>query len=143
MKEEDFEPLFAKASDPLIWEQHPARERYKREVFEGYFRGGMESKGAFVILDAKDGEIIGSSRFCDYDEKTSSVEVGYTFLARKYWGGEYNRELKKLMLDYAFQYIDTVYFIVGEKNQRSRKAMLKIGGLLVSKAARPIDAKLQ
>src|ERR1041384_4384369 len=100
---EDWDDLFAVASDPLIWEQHPESDRYKEEVFRSFFRKAMESRGAFVILDAKDGRVIGSSRYHGYDPEKSEVEIGWTFLARKYWGGLYNRELKQLMLDHAFR----------------------------------------
>jgi RimJ/RimL family protein N-acetyltransferase len=132
LTEDDFEALFAAASDPLIWEQHPDSMRYTRERFEIYFRSGMDSKGAFAIIDLQTGQIIGSSRFYNYSSKTSSVEIGYTFLARPYWGGGYNRELKYLMMNYAFQFVDTAYFVVGQNNQRSRKAMCKIGGVEVT-----------
>ena len=54
----DFEDLFSAASDPLIWEQHPEFDRYKREVFQTFFDGGLESKGAFAIIDKIGFEII-------------------------------------------------------------------------------------
>ena len=111
---EDFEPLFFAASDPLIWEQHPEPDRYKRENFTRYFNQGIESKGALAIIDQKSGQMIGSSRFTLYDPAASSVEVGYTFLSRPYWQTGRNRELKLLMLNYAFQFVDSVFFYVGE-----------------------------
>jgi N-acetyltransferase len=128
---EDFEELYAVAADPLIWEQHPDSDRYKREVFRDYFRGGLEGGGAFVVLDVKDGKMIGSSRYHGYDQARSEIEIGWTFLARKYWGGEYNQELKRLMLQHAFQFVDRVIFVVGVGNVRSQKAMEKIGGVRV------------
>jgi N-acetyltransferase len=128
---EDFEELYAVAADPLIWEQHPDSDRYKREVFRDYFRGGLEGGGAFVVLDVKDGKMIGSSRYHGYDQARSEIEIGWTFLARKYWGGEYNQELKRLMLQHAFQFVDRVIFVVGLGNVRSQKAMEKIGGVRV------------
>src|SRR5579885_3516572 len=88
----DFDELYAVASDPLIWEQHPASDRYRRDVFEGFFRGGLECGGALVALDASDGRMIGSSRFHGYDESKSEIEIGWTFLARSCWGGSYNGE---------------------------------------------------
>jgi N-acetyltransferase len=129
--QEDFETLYRAASDPLIWEQHPDSERYKRETFRVYFDSGIASKGALAVLEKTTGEVIGSSRFTGYLPAESVVEVGYTFLMRKYWGRQYNRELKKLMLDYAFEFVDTVHFYVGEKNLRSRAAMTKVGATLL------------
>ena len=114
LTENDFEPLFAAGSDPVIWAQHPEPDRYQRENFTRYFRQGLESKGALAILDQKTGQIIGSSRFTLLDPDKSSLEVGYTFLSRFCWRQGHNRELKFLMLNYAFQFVDTVLFYVGE-----------------------------
>ncbi|MES2613928.1 MAG: GNAT family N-acetyltransferase [Bdellovibrionota bacterium] len=125
LEEADFEDLYLAASDPLIWEQHPDRERYTRERFQVYFRSGMESNGAFAVIDIKTQRVIGCSRY--FNSKKSSVEMGYTFLTRAYWGKNYNKELKQLMLDYAFRFVEDVYFVVGKENYRSQKAMAKIG----------------
>ena len=130
LKIDDYDELFAVASDPLIWEQHPKNDRYKRSVFHEFFRGAMDSGGALVIMDPETGMIIGSSRYFGYDKSQSEVEIGWTFLARSYWGGKYNQELKRLMLAHAFQFVDQVVFLVGEENLRSRRAMEKIGGVL-------------
>lgn len=130
--ENDFDALFAASSDPLIWELHPDNKRYTRERFEIYFRSGIESNGALVVIDLKSGKIIGSSRYTDYNPQNSSVEIGFTFLTRDYWGGSFNRELKWLMMGYAFQFVETAYFVVGKDNHRSRAAMKKIGGVEVT-----------
>ena len=127
----DFELLYAVASDPLIWEQHPQKERYQRAVFEGFFKAAIESGGAFRVIDAVNGEIIGSSRYHDLNLAESKVEVGYTFIARSRWGGPHNRALKTLMLDHAFRFVDRVIFKVGVNNWRSRKAMEKLGGMYI------------
>lgn len=136
LKEEDFEELYKVASDPLIWEQHPSKTRYQRDVFENYFKGAMESGGAFAVYNSKTGEMIGGTRMYDYDEKDSSVLIGYTFIARHCWGSNYNRSMKKLMLEHAFQFVNKVIFHVGENNIRSRKAMEKLGGVLMGSEPR-------
>ena len=123
----DWDDLFAVASDPLIWEQHPESDRYKEEVFKVFFREALQSGGAFVVIDRMTQEIIGSTRFYGYDPEKSEIEIGWTFLARKYWGGKYNREMKSLMLNHAFKFVENVVFLVGEKNIRSQKAIEKIG----------------
>ena len=127
LKEEEFEKLYQVASDPLIWEQHPDRYRYKRDVFERYFRGAIESNGAFILVEKKSGEVIGSSRFYDFDKDKKSITIGYTFLARKYWGITYNRAMKNLMLDHAFKFVEKVIFHIGANNIRSQKAIEKLG----------------
>ncbi len=127
LQETDFVELYSVASDELVWEQHPNKLRYQKPVFKNYFEGAIESKGAFFIREATTNEPIGSSRFYDYDEKDNSIIIGYTFIGRKFWGNGYNKALKKLMLDYAFQYLDKVYFHIGANNIRSQKAIEKIG----------------
>ena len=126
---EDWDDLFSVASDPLIWEQHPESDRFEEDVFKVFFREAMECGGAFVIIDPKRQQIIGSTRFHGYDPEKSEIEIGWTFLARKYWGGRYNRELKQLMLAHAFKFVENVVFYVGENNIRSQKATEKIGGI--------------
>ncbi len=136
----DYAELYAVASDPLIWEQHPANDRYKKEVFELFFREALESGGAFIAVDLSGGHVIGSSRFHGYNEERSEVEIGWTFLARSHWGGTYNREMKSLMLRHAFKFVNRVIFLVGPDNLRSQRAMEKIGGI---RAGRQPDANGQ
>lgn len=128
----DFEELYKVASDPLVWEQHPNKLRYQKNVFHNYFEGALLSKGAFIIRESKTNEVIGSSRFYDFNEKENSILIGYTFIGRNFWGKGYNPAIKKLMLDYAFQFVDKVYFHVGALNIRSQKAIEKIGALKVA-----------
>jgi RimJ/RimL family protein N-acetyltransferase len=131
LRPEDFPDLYAVASDPLIWEQHPIRDRYKEEVFKGFFREALESGGALTAADSKDGRVIGSSRFHGYDQERSEIEIGWTFLARSHWGGIYNGEMKQLMLRHAFRFVNNVVFLIGPQNLRSQRAMEKIGGVRV------------
>jgi N-acetyltransferase len=129
LRPEDFADLYAVASDPLIWEQHPASDRYKEEVFKEFFREALESGGALIAIDRRSGRVIGSSRFHGYDQEKSEIEIGWTFLARSHWGGVFNGEMKQLMLRHAFQFVDRVIFLVGPKNVRSQRAVEKIGGV--------------
>lgn len=133
----DFAALFDAASDPLIWEQHPENDRYKREVFQKFFDGAIASQGAFAVIERKSGRIIGTSRYCNLNPVEQEVEIGWTFLERAFWGGAYNGELKSLMLDHAFRFVDRVVFVVGENNVRSQKALQKIGAKFLKKAERP------
>ena len=131
LRADDFQALYGVASDPLIWEQHPNSDRYREDVFREFFREAIESGGALVAVDLKDGRVVGSSRFHGHDAAKSEVEIGWTFLARSHWGGRYNGEMKRLMLEHAFKFVDNVVFLVGPQNMRSRRAMEKIGGVLV------------
>ncbi len=131
LQKNDFEALYNIASDPLVWEQHPNKNRYQKEVFQNYFEGAILSKGAFFICDIKTNEPVGCTRFYDYNKEDRSVLIGYTFISRKYWGKGINTGIKKLMLDYAFLHIDTVYFHIGATNIRSQKAIEKIGAIKI------------
>ena len=133
LRADDFARLYAVACDPLIWEQHPNQNRYQEQVFRNYFQGAIESAGALLITDAASGETIGSSRFYDLDETAGTIAIGYSFIARKYWGGATNRALKTLMLDHAFGFVARVIFHVGEHNLRSRIAMDRLGGVIIGK----------
>jgi len=133
VRQDDWEALFAAAADPLIWEAHPAWDRYQEERFREYFQGALQSGGALVAVDRKTGNLIGSSRYFWYGPNRDELEIGWTFLARAYWGGAYNGEMKRLMLDHAFRFVDRVIFLVGTTNLRSQKAMLKIGGILTGR----------
>ncbi len=126
---QDYHALYAVAADPLIWQQHPVRNRHKETVFQAFFRESLTSGGALVVLDINYQRIIGSSRFHGYNEQKSEVEIGWTFLGRSYWGGIYNGEIKRLMLGHAFRFVDRVVFLVGLQNVRSQRAVEKIGGI--------------
>ncbi len=126
---DDFPGLYAAASDPLIWEQHPVKDRHREEVFRPYFEALLDSRDSLVALDRATGAIVGISRFHGYDPQRSEVEIGWTFLARSHWGGIYNRELKELMLRHAFRFVRTVVFLVSPENVRSQRAVEKIGGV--------------
>jgi len=129
LRAEDWSDLYAVASDPLIWEQHPNNDRHKVEVFREFFREAMESGGALIAIDSRDGTVIGSSRFHGHDEEKSEIEIGWTFLARSHWGGVYNGEMKELMLRHAFRFVKNVVFLIGPRNLRSQRAVEKIGAL--------------
>lgn len=127
LRPEDFDALYAVASDPLIWEQHPASDRYQEPVFRAFFRDALASGGALLARDAGDGRVIGSSRYHGHDPAAREIEIGWTFLARSHWGGRHNRDMKDLMLRHAFGFVDTVIFAIGPNNLRSQFAVLKLG----------------
>jgi RimJ/RimL family protein N-acetyltransferase len=133
MHRDDWKDLYAVAADPQIWEVHPAHDRYREERFREYFDEGLQSGGALVAVDRETGKLIGASRYFWYGPDQSELEIGWTFLACSHWGGVYNGEMKRLMLDYAFRFVDKVVFLVGIDNIRSQKAMTKIGGILTDR----------
>ncbi len=137
LRTDDFEQLYAVASDPLIWEQHPNSDRCQLDVFRKFFDDALQSGGALIAIDRKDSRVIGSSRYHCYDLERSEIEIGWTFLARSHWGGVYNGEMKRLMLTHAFKFVNNVIFFVGSNNLRSQRAVEKIGGVRVGTKTDP------
>jgi N-acetyltransferase len=133
LRPEDFGPLHAAAADPAIWEQHQIKDRHREEVFRPYFDSLLASQEALVVIDRASGSVIGMSRFHGYDPEGSEVEIGWTFLARAYWGGVYNGELKELMLRHAFARVRSVVFLVSPGNLRSRRAVEKLGAVRIGR----------
>jgi RimJ/RimL family protein N-acetyltransferase len=129
LRKDDEEELYAVAADPLIWEQHPNKNRYTRKEFSKFFSEALESGGTLLVTDAKTGAVIGSSRFYGYNEKLGEIEIGWTFLSRSHWGGKYNGELKHLMLNHALKFVKTVVFYIDHENRRSQRSLEKIGGV--------------
>ena len=127
LREDGFEELFAVASDHKIWEQHPNKNRWKRDVFQVFYEGALQSKGAYKIVENESGAVIGSTRFYEFDESLNRILIGYTFYAPSYWGTGVNHSVKKLMLDHIFEFVDTVHFHVGSENYRSQVSISRIG----------------
>jgi RimJ/RimL family protein N-acetyltransferase len=127
-----FNELYATASDPLIWEQHPNPNRYQKDVFESFFEGALESGGAFIVRDVDTGKALGSTRFYDYKPLDNEIKIGYTFFSRDCWGKGINQQVKTLMLNYAFIYIEKVIFHIGALNIRSQIAIEKLGAKKIS-----------
>ena len=131
LRPDDFDALYAVASDRLIWEQHPNHDRWQEPVFRKFFQEALDSKGAFLATENATGEVIGSSRYFGYDPDRGVVEIGWSFLARRCWGGVYNGEMKRLMLEHAFRAVPRVIFVIGPDNKRSQRAVEKIGGVRI------------
>ena len=143
LEEDDRDPLYAVASDPLIWTLHPANDRHEPAVFRAFFDEALASRGALVAVDRASGAVIGSSRYAFERAERGEVEIGWTFLARAQWGGAVNREIKRLMLGHAFGAVERVVFLIGETNLRSRRAVQKIGGRLTPRTHRAMMAGRQ
>lgn len=134
LTEDDWDALFAVASDPQIWAVHPSHDRWQEPVFRQFFAEAMARGGALAIIDKASGAVIGSSQFGEPEaEGPGEIEIGWSFLSRAYWGKGYNAQFKRLMLDHAFAHYDRVIFQVGSGNVISRKAMENIGGVLTDR----------
>lgn len=152
LQTDDAEALYQAASDPLIWQQHPDPTRYQREQFNNsYLAGALSCGSSLLAVDRKTQQIVGCSRYYDWHPQMQEVAIGFTFLVRSHWGGASNRELKKLMLDYAFDAVNAasvnntcvekVWFHIGKENWRSRKGTEKIGAVFSHQAIKEINGQ--
>ena len=141
LRPEDHADLYVVASDPLMWEQHPDKTRYEVAGFRVFFDEALASGGALVAIDVVTQRVIGSLRFHGYDPERDEVEIGWTFLARSHWGGRYNSEMKRLMLQHAFQFVSRVVFLIGPQNLRSQRAVEKSAGCLPAPGLAPAAGK--
>jgi RimJ/RimL family protein N-acetyltransferase len=133
---QDFDELFAAASDPLVWAQHPDPDRGTPEGFPPFFDDALRSKCCLVAIDPARRSVIGWSRYSNY-APGERITIGYTFLARSHWGGTANAKMKRLMLRHAFTDVQEVLFTVAERNLRSRRAVEKLGAELAGAEEAP------
>lgn len=117
--------LRAAASDPKIWEQHPAKARWRAEVFAPYFDFLLSTEQTLAFELA--GQIIGCSRFYPVPNEPGDWGIGFTFLTRAHWGGQMNGRIKALMIDHLLAARRRAFFHIGPDNIRSQKATAKLG----------------
>ncbi len=123
----DFDDLYALASNYKVWEQHPNKDRWRKDIFQTFFEGAMQSGGAFKIIDKSNSSVAGSTRIYDYNSQADSISIGYTFYGIEFWGKGINHSVKTLMLDYLFQFVSSVCFQIGAHNTRSQIAIGRLG----------------
>src|SRR5687768_6554557 len=92
----DWDEMFAAAADPEVWALHPVPERYLEQAFREFFDAALQCGSGFAFVDRSSNKVIGSSRYHGHDPLARELEIGWTFLARPYWGGSYNAEVKRL-----------------------------------------------
>lgn len=141
LRPDDLEALWEVARDPLIWDQHPDQTRHTRAGFERFFAEALAG-GALAVVERASGRIIGSTRFYEWDPATREVAIGYTFLAREFWGGNANLEMKRMLIEHAAPRVHAIWFHVGKDNLRSRRAMEKIGGEAALETQRPQNGEM-
>ncbi|MEJ0099109.1 MAG: GNAT family N-acetyltransferase [Pseudomonadota bacterium] len=137
LRPEDRETLWQVARDPLIWDQHPDQTRYQRAGFERFFNGLIASPGALAVVENSSGQIIGVTRYYEWDDDLREITIGHTFLARDYWGTGANREMKQLLIEHARPHVAAIWFHVGKCNLRSQRAMEKLGAVPMHEGQRP------
>lgn len=141
LKADDFDGLYSAGSDPAVWAGHPAKDRYKEVVFREYFDSQLASGSALVFIERSTGKSIGCSRYYAAPDQPQGISIGFTFLNNSYWGGNANFEIKRLMLDHAFEKVDDVWFHIDPTNIRSQKATAKLGAVHAYDAVLNISGK--
>lgn len=122
----DSRALYAIASDPAVWEQHPSKDRVHEPVFRRWFDDALASGGALVAVERGVERVIGTSRYAHTDAP-NTIEIGWTFLDRSHWGGTFNGDMKRLMIEHASGSFQSVVFTVHSLNVRSQKAVERLG----------------
>ena len=130
LDQQHFDSLYRVASDPEIWTQHQNSNRHELKQYTEFFGDALDSGRALVVINKRDDQIIGSSRYEPCHERSLSIEIGWSFLSRNYWGGRYNQAVKELMINHAFQFYDEIIFQIDRNNIRSQMATMKLGGVL-------------
>lgn len=129
-REDHFDQLYLLACEPALWAQHPEQDRWREPNFTRFFNAGLANElGCYTIVERASDRMIGMTRFYGFDPAESAVRIGFTFVGLPFWGTPVNGHVKQLMLDHAFERVQTVYFDVGRTNYRSQKAVGKLGAV--------------
>lgn len=131
---EHAEELWESAKNEDIWEHYTFRKMQSFEKFKDFLSGSLREadsgKGfTFTIIDKATGKMRGGTSFLDIQPASRSLEIGRTWLAKELHGTGFNTECKFLLLRYCFEELRLirVFFKTDSNNQRSQKAMKKIG----------------
>ena len=125
--EADIAELAKAAADPLIWEQHPAKERGVEAQFIAYAYKLLETSGTVVFVKKDEDRIIGCSKFYPAPNAPQDMSIGFTFIQREFWGKGVNFALKSLMFNHLFQSEERVWLHIAPENYRSQRATEKLG----------------
>ena len=89
---------------------------------------GAPCNRTFVLFDGD--ELAGMSSFINIDDGRQSLEIGATYYRPHLRGTGFNRRVKDMMLERAFDAgIRRVEFRVDRRNERSQAAMTKLGAV--------------
>ena len=130
---EDEEGFAKIAFDSDIWKYNVARIMNSTELKE-FINTSLEDRKRnlryqFTIIQKASGEIAGSTSYSNISVKDKRLEIGWTWLGKKFMGTGLNKECKFLLLQYAFEHLkfERVEFKTDVLNKASRRALQKIG----------------
>jgi RimJ/RimL family protein N-acetyltransferase len=129
LEQEDLPALLELTQDPTLWTYftHDLSTLAGLEAWAaGHFAG---DRFQFVVVDQGSQQLLGSTGFGNYFPRDQRIEIGWTWLGRAAQGTGTNREMKSLMLNYAFKELGMlrVEFKTDVLNLPARKALLRLG----------------
>jgi len=130
-----FDELVQVAANEKIWEHISIngadKDRMLQHLKSAVLKRATGEQYPFTVIDRTKNKIIGSTLFHNIFPEHRKLEIGWTWYDPAYWRTGYNRECKLLLLTYCFETLKTVrvQLQTDEKNERSRTAILGIGGV--------------
>jgi RimJ/RimL family protein N-acetyltransferase/nitroimidazol reductase NimA-like FMN-containing flavoprotein (pyridoxamine 5'-phosphate oxidase superfamily) len=128
--------LFAAIADDDVFEFLPRETPRSREAMAGLVAEALRMhqtgyRVPYVTLDARTGEVIGSTSYYAIDEDNRGLAIGHTMIAKSRWRSGVNTESKLLMLRHAFDVLGAVRveWHTDADNRRSQRAIERLGAV--------------
>jgi len=125
--------LCAVGLDPELW-QYTLTTVQTREDMRSYLEAALKAREQgsalpFVIIERAANTVVGSTRYLNIDQQNKKLEIGSTWVARRWQRTAVNTEAKYLLLRHAFEVLGCVRveFKTDVLNRQSRAALLRIG----------------
>jgi N-acetyltransferase len=140
------------ANDAALWEYTFRENPFTNDTdAHRWFAQTQQEPDAvpFAVIDKRSGVLAGSTRYMDIAPHHRKLEIGWTFVSRRYWRTHVNTEMKFLMLRYAFEDWKAIRVQLKAEsvNQRSRAAILRLGatyeGTMRNFRIRPSDGSIR
>jgi RimJ/RimL family protein N-acetyltransferase len=130
------EDLFAAGQGKEIWrylarpplESVSDTENWIVEALRSAING---SQIPFAIVDRASGKAIGSTRYLEIEREHSSLEIGWTWIAKPFQRTRVNTECKYLLLRHAFEDLHAirVQLKTDARNLQSQRAIQRLGAV--------------
>jgi RimJ/RimL family protein N-acetyltransferase len=135
MRLDQTEGLFAASREERIWDYLPTAWPTSLDEMRGWVEWTLQQQAAglrvpFVVIDASDEAVRGSTRYLDISEPDRHLEIGWTWYNPGVWRSRVNTECKYLLLRHAFETLGCirVQLRTDLRNERSQRAIERIGG---------------
>ncbi len=119
--------------EPELW-KYSLTTACGEENLERYIQIALDAKKGlkeypFIVFDKRTNRYAGCTRFYDIQLVQKTLQLGYTWYGKDFWGTGLNKRCKYLLLQFAFENIgmERVEFRADINNARSIAAMKSIG----------------